>query len=92
MATSILDLFSCSYAKGICYEIFTSNLGMQRMTGEPHPKFTSRVMSQRFVRFYELFCFDENFAVTQKLFVDKFSKIREIIDLWGKAHCQHKKV
>lgn len=48
-------------------------------------------MSQRFVRFYELFCFDENFAVTQKLFVDKFSKIRERIDLWGKAHCQHKK-
>ena len=91
MATSILDLFSCSYAKGICYEIFTSNLGMQRMMGEPHPKFASRVMSQRFFRFSELFCYDGNFAVTQKLFVDKFSKIRERIDFWGKAHSQNKK-
>ena len=28
MATSIMDPFSCSFAKGISYELFTSNVGV----------------------------------------------------------------
>ena len=90
MATSLLDPFPCSFAKGICYEIFTCNLGMKRMSGEPRPQFISRVMLQRFNKFFEKFGFTGNFSVARKNFVDKFSKIRERIDLWRKVHCQHK--
>ena len=90
MSTSIMDLFSCSFAKGISYELFTSNLCLLRMTGEPQPVFASRVVTQRFNKYCEIFGNGINFAVTQKQFVDKLSKIEDRIRLWGKANCKHK--
>ena len=90
MATSIMDPFSCSFAKGISYELFTSNLGIVRMAGEPQPKFISRVVSQRFNKYCETFGNEINFTVTHKQFVDKLSKIQGRIELWGKAHFKYK--
>ena len=61
--SSILDLSSCAYAKGISYELFSSNVGLTRDVGEPQVKFISQVHSQKLTIYNESFKNCEKFGI-----------------------------
>ena len=90
--SSILDLSSCAYAKGISYKLFSSNVGLTRDVGEPQVKFTSRVRSQRLTIYNESFKNCGKYGIPYKIFVDKFPKIKERLNLWGKRYSNEKKI
>ena len=87
--SSILDLSSCGYARGVLFELFTSNLGIDRVIGEPQVHYISRIHTHRFNYFKKLF--GNSFEVPYKQFVSKFQKVVERIDLWGKRYADSKK-
>ena len=89
---SIIEIFSCAFAKGVVYELFTSDLDTVRGIGEPSPKFQSRVYQQRFMMMYnQTFKDNKSFEITYKVFVDKFPKLKEKFSLWGKRYSKSKK-
>ena len=53
--SSILDLDSCAYAKGMLFGLFTSNVGIAMEVGESQPKFMARLHTQRFTKYNEQF-------------------------------------
>ena len=87
--SSILDLSSCGYARGVLFELFTSDLGIDRLIGEPQGHHISRVHTRRFNYFKELF--GESFEVPYKQFVAKFPNVVGRLDLWGKRYTDSKK-
>ena len=89
--SSILDLCSCAYAKGISYELFSSNVGLTGDVGEPQVEFTSLVHSQRLTIYNENFKNCEKFGIPYKIFVGKFPKIKERLNLRGKQYSNEKK-
>ena len=88
MSTSILDIASCSFAKGILFELFTSSVGIERMLGEPQVMYASRLHNQRYIQYSEIL--GDCYYVPYKTFVDKFPKITERLDLWGKRYSDKK--
>ena len=89
--SSILDLSSCAYAKGVLLEVFSSNVGLVRVVGEPHPKFIARVNTQRFSIYNSIFMNCDKFDVAYKTFVAKFPQIKERFTLWGKRYSGDKR-
>ena len=82
--SSTLYLYSCAYAKGMLLGLFSSNVGIISMVGEPQPKFMARVHTQRFLIYNEKFKNCDTFGVTYKTFVSKFPKITERFNFGGK--------
>ena len=89
--SSILDLDSCAYAKGVIFELLTSNVGLVRVVGEPEPKFMARVHTQRLSIYNSIFKNCHKFDVEYKPFVAKFPKLRERFILWGKRYSNDKR-
>ena len=90
---SILDVFSCAYGKGVAYELFSGNADVVKEVGEAQPKFYARVNRQRFQLYTNGFkeC-DGLFDVSYDTFTNKFVKIKERINVWGKRHSAEKKL
>ena len=84
--SSIKDISTCAFAKGILQELFSSNVGVVRTIGEPQPKFFSRIVGQRFELYNQLFHNLPTFQTDRKTFIDKFSKIIDQFKNWGKRH------
>ena len=91
MMSSILDLSSCAYAKGVLLEVFSSNVGLVRVVGEPHPKFIARVNTQRFSIYNSIVMNCDKFDVAYKTFGAKFPQIKERFTLWGKRYSGDKR-
>ena len=89
--SSILDLDSCAYAKGMLFELFTSNVGIAMEEGESQPKFMARLHIQRFTKYNEQFKNCDKFNVTYKTFVSIFPKLKERLNLWGKRYSADRK-
>ena len=51
---SILDISTCAYAKGVLFELYTSNVELQRMVGEPQVMYASRLHNQRYIQYLEI--------------------------------------
>ena len=60
--------------------------------GVPQIKFKSRVNSERLNVCNACFKNCGHFGISYKMFVDKFPKIKERINLWGKRYSHEKKI
>ena len=88
---SIFDPMTCGFAKGIIYELWSSNLELVKSENEAKALFSSRINQKRHALFSELFANNESFHVDYTKFIRKYSKIVNRIGQWAKRHTNERK-